>query len=289
MNLRHSFALLRIDQWIKNAFVFVPAFFAARLWEEAILWRVGLAFAAFCLLSSVVYILNDTVDRDRDRQHPQKQKRPIASGAVSLPQALGVAITLLISVITLSWQVGGALWIVLLAYLGVNILYSFWLKHIALLDISLIALGFLLRIFAGAVVVDIPVSRWLIVLTFLLALLLALGKRRGEFSTQKGEANTRPSLKGYNLVFINQSMVLLAAVTVVAYLMYTISDEVVERIGSEDIYFTTFFVILGLLRYLQLALVYERVESPTRVLFRDRFIQVLLLLWILSFGYLLYF
>jgi len=289
MTIRHLAALLRSDQWIKNTFVFIPAFFAARLWEGAVLWRVGLAFLAFCLLSSVIYILNDTVDRERDRQHPKKRERPIASGAVSLSAAATVAITLLIFVILLSWQAGGDLWIVLSAYLVINLFYSFWLKHIALLDISLIALGFLLRIFAGAVVVDIPVSRWLIVLTFLLALLLAFGKRRGEFNTQSGKTTTRPSLEGYNLAFINQAMVFLAAVIVVAYLMYTISDEVVQRIGSEDIYFTTFFVILGLLRYLQLALVYEQVESPTKVLFKDHFIQVLLLFWILSFGYLLYF
>ena len=289
MTLRHFAALLRCDQWIKNTFVFIPAFFAARLWEGAIFWRVGLAFVAFCFLSSVIYILNDTVDRKRDRQHPKKRDRPIASGAVSLREAAIVAIILLIFVILLSWQAGGMLWIVLSSYLVINLFYSYWLKHIALLDISLIALGFLLRIFAGAVVVDIPVSRWLIVLTFLLALLLAFGKRRGEFNTQSGKTTTRPSLEGYNLVFINQAMVFLAAVIVVAYLMYTISDEVVQRIGSEDIYFTTFFVILGLLRYLQLALVYEQVESPTKVLFRDHFIQVLLLLWILSFGYLLYF
>ena len=177
----------------------------------------------------------------------------------------------------------------MLTYLSINILYSLWLKHIAIIDIAIIASGFLLRIFAGGIAAQVPISRWLIVLTFLLAMILALGKRRNEFLAQTDGRQSRPVLDGYNLPFIDLSMVFLAAVTVVAYLMYTISDEVVGRIGSEELYFTTFFVVLGLLRFLQLALVFNRTASPTRVLLEDRFIQLMLLLWGGAFVYLLYF
>ncbi|MEL6866176.1 MAG: UbiA prenyltransferase family protein, partial [Bacteroidota bacterium] len=253
-----------------------------------ILIPVLLAFIAFCLMASSVYIMNDYVDIEQDRQHPKKRFRPLASGAITKAQARGLGAILACAALGLSAYLSRDLLLILLAYGLLNIAYSFRLKHVAIVDVSIIALGFLLRVFAGGLVVGIPVSSWLIVLTFLLAMILGFGKRRGEFVALGGESQTRQSLEGYNLAFIDVSMVFMAAVTVGAYLMYTVSEEVVERIGSEQIYMTTFFVILGILRYLQLALVYQQSESPTGILLKDRFIQILLLFWILAFAYLLY-
>ncbi len=281
--------LIRLRQWIKNAFVFIPAFFAARILDQGLGIDLALNFLAFSLMASGVYVMNDYVDRERDRQHPEKQNRPLASGAVSSQQALLLGITLGSTSLILAAFINPIFAVILLIYLAINFLYSIRLKHIAIIDIAIIASGFLLRIFAGGVVAAVPISSWLIMLTFLLAMILALGKRRNEFLAQAEGQQSRPALDGYNLPFIDLSMVFLAAVTVVAYLMYTMSDEVVMRIGSDQLYFTTFFVILGLLRFLQLALVFNRTASPTKVLLEDRFIQLMLLLWGGAFLYLLYF
>jgi decaprenyl-phosphate phosphoribosyltransferase len=256
--------------------------------EAGVLESVGLAFLSFCLMASCVYILNDLKDVEADRLHPQKRKRAIASGAVSPGRAIVVACILgLISLGTASFLSIDLLG-VLFVYLFINFAYTYVLRAVAIVDITIIALGFLLRIFAGGVVADIPISHWLIVQTFLLALLLALGKRRAEF-TNHGKEAMRASLSGYNLPFIDGAMVFLGAVTVVAYLMYTISPEVTSRIGSEYVYLTGFFVVLGILRYLQLAMVYSLTETPSRLLLKDSFLQVVLLGWGLLFGWLLYF
>ncbi|MEM1321767.1 MAG: decaprenyl-phosphate phosphoribosyltransferase [Bacteroidota bacterium] len=289
MTITAILRLIRLRQWVKNGFVLIPAFFAARILDQALVLDLLGAFLAFSLMASCVYVINDYVDRERDRQHPEKQHRPLASGVVSTRQATVLAVVLGGAALALAVLVQLHVAWLLLLYLGINILYSIWLKHIAIVDISIIASGFLLRIFAGGIAAQVPISRWLIVLTFLLALILALGKRRHEFLTQSEGRQSRPVLDGYNLPFIDLSMVFLAAVTVVAYLMYTISDEVVGRIGSEQLYVTSFFVVLGLLRFLQLALVFNRTASPTRVLLEDRFIQLMLMLWGGVFLYLLYF
>ncbi len=280
--------LLRPEQWVKNLFVVIPAFFAARLSEVEVIHDVALGVIIFSLLASGIYCFNDWRDIEQDRQHPRKRFRPLASGAVSAQTGLLLAGGLTALAFMLAWYFLPDLWLVLALYLGINIFYSLGLKRVAILDVHLIALGFLLRVFAGGIVAQVPVSRWLIVLTFLLALILALSKRRGEFSNEAAGPASRPALKAYNLSFIDLSIVMLSGVTVVAYLMYTLSGEVIDRIGSPHIYFTTFFVLMGMLRYLQLTIVFAKTESPTRVLWTDLFLQLVLLGWITAFGYLLY-
>ena len=288
--MKNIFHLIRVKQWVKNLFVFMPIFFAGRFMELDIVLEVCLAFLIFSLTASMIYIINDYADIDNDRLHPRKKNRPLASGAISKKEAIIIFCTLMIVVLGLGLLAGPNIMGIIAIYFVMNLAYTFWLKHIAILDICIIAIGFLLRIFVGGQAADVPISMWLVVLTFLLAMILALGKRRGEFIGQDGQGlQTRKSLKGYNLAFIDSSMLFMAAITVVAYLMYTISDEVVNRIGSEYIYFTTIFVILGVMRYFQQTLVYNRTESPTSVLYKDHFIQLVLLLWIATFAYLLYF
>jgi decaprenyl-phosphate phosphoribosyltransferase len=178
--------------------------------------------------------------------------------------------------------------LITLTYFFNNLLYSFYLKHIALVDISLIGIGFLLRVYAGGEVTGVAVSQWLTVMTFLLALILGLAKRRGEYLIATEGQVFRKALEGYNLPFLDMSMVVCSTVAVVAYLMYCFSPEVTQRIGNEKIYYTAFFVVLGVLRYLQLTLVFNKTESPTRALLRDGFLKIILLAWISAFVWLLY-
>ncbi len=290
MTLRDVLVLLRPEHWVKNLFLFIPAFFAARLSDPSVLLRSVAGFVAFSLTASAVYILNDLADAEHDRRHPTKSKRPVASGEIGLPLALVFMVfLLLISAALASWLGQKMLMFTVLYFLS-NVAYSFFLKHIAIVDISLIGVGFLLRVFAGGAATGVAVSQWLTVLTFLLALILALAKRRGEYliETQQGGSTFRKSLEGYNLQFLDMSIVVCSTVAIVAYLMYCFSPEVTERIGSHQIYYTAFFAVVGILRYLQLTWVYEKTESPTRALLTDTFLQLVLLAWVGCFVWLLY-
>ena len=288
MSFRNFVRLIRLEHWVKNLFVFIPAFFAARLSEWPVLERAMLGFLSFSLIASAVYVLNDFVDAPQDRNHPDKCRRPIASGAVGKKTALAVLAALLSSGTALAAALDPTLLLICLVYFAINVFYSFSLKHIALVDISLIGMGFLLRVFAGGAVTGVEVSHWLIVMTFLLALILGLAKRRGEYVIATGGHTFRRALEGYNLPFLDVSITVCSTVAIVAYLMYCFSPEVTTRIGSDNIFYTAFFVVLGILRYLQLTLVFDRTESPTRALLRDGFLQIVLLGWIGAFAWLLY-
>ena len=288
MSLRSLIQLIRIEHWVKNLFLFLPAFFAARLIEWPVFERAALGFLAFSLIASSVYILNDLVDAPQDRNHPDKRHRPIASGLIGRRQAVAVLVLLLVSGTVLAAFLSPAMLGFSLLYFIVNVFYSFSLKHIAIVDVSLIGLGFLMRVLAGGAVTGVSVSHWLIVMTFLLALILGLAKRRGEYVIATGGQTFRKALEGYNLPFLDMSITVCSTVAIVAYLMYCFSPEVTSRIGSTNIFYTAFFVIVGILRYLQLALVFNRTESPTRALLRDGFLQIVLLGWIGAFVWLLY-
>ncbi len=280
--------LLRLHQWIKNLLLFVPIFFSGQIQNIDLLLQVLVAFFSYSLMASTVYILNDYVDIQRDKLHPTKQNRPLARGKVSKSQAQILFVILLISSLGISFLVSYKLTIILAIYFVVNVLYSLRLKHEAIVDITIIATGFLLRIFAGSIPFEIIVSKWLIIMIFLSAMFIGIAKRRGELILENDGA-TRKSLEGYNLQFVDIAMVMMAAVTIVCYIMYTVSEEVVARIGSDDIYMTTFFVIIGILRYLQQTIVFTKTEAPTKVFLKDRFIQVCIVLWIIVFGWFLYF
>jgi 4-hydroxybenzoate polyprenyltransferase len=288
MTVRHLLHLIRIEHWVKNLFLFIPAFFGAKLLAEGVLLRAVAGFIAFSLIASAVYVLNDLVDAKQDRNHPDKCRRPIASGAISGRQAIIVLAGLLISGSLLAGYLSNMMLLITLIYFFNNLLYSFYLKHIALVDISLIGIGFLMRVYAGGEVTGVAVSQWLTVMTFLLALILGLAKRRGEYLIATEGQVFRKALEGYNLPFLDMSMVVCSTVAVVAYLMYCFSPEVTQRIGNEKIYYTAFFVVLGVLRYLQLTLVFNKTESPTRALLRDGFLKIVLLAWISAFVWLLY-
>ncbi len=288
MTLRDALQLIRLEHWVKNLFVFLPAFFAARLIEWSTLQNAFWVFAAFSAVSSGVYVLNDWIDAPQDRNHPDKQNRPIARGAIRRREAFLLLATTSVAGFVLAALLNPTVLLICSLYVGVNALYTFSLKHIAIVDISLIGVGFLLRVLAGGAATGVEVSHWLIVMTFLLALILGLAKRRGEYIVAMRGHSFRRALEGYNLPFLDAAMVVCSTVTIVAYLMYCFSPEVTERIGSDRIYYTAAFVIMGILRYLQLTLVFGRTESPTRALLRDAFLQWTLLGWIGAFVWLLY-
>ena len=280
--------LIRPQQWAKNLFLFIPAFFAGALFDTSLFFRLILAFLAFSAVSSAVYVLNDYRDIEADRNHPTKRNRPLASGAIAVSVAIPLMLALAAVGLLIAFWLSPLFLAVLLLYVAINIGYSFGLKHVAILDILLVASGFLLRTVSGGFVADVPISQWLIIMIFLLALFLGLAKRRDDVVIGKTSGTImRRSVKHYNLEFVNACLTMLAGIIIVAYLMYTISDEVVARLG-EHLYFTCVFVIAGMMRYLQISLVENNSGSPTKLLYSDVFLKITLAGWVLSFFVLLY-
>jgi len=274
--------LLRPHQYVKNLFIFAPILFAFNFSQANILSSLY-AFVLFSILASSVYILNDYLDIQEDKKHPTKCKRPLASGSVSLHHAQMMFLFLAATVFILSFLFSKELFIVLVAYFILNILYSLRLKHIPIVDIFIISTGFVLRLFAGALVTNTPLSMWIIIITFLLAIFLALAKRRDDVLLSLEGKETRKSIDGYNLEFVNAAMVLMSGVVILSYLQYTVSTAVIARLGSEYLYLTAFFVILGILRYMQITFVESASGSPTKIVLKDRFLQITILFWLLSF------
>ncbi|WP_295007891.1 UbiA prenyltransferase family protein [Sulfurimonas sp.] len=275
--------LFRVHQYIKNLFIFMPLLFSFSFANINDNLNTLIAFILFSLLASSIYIFNDLMDINEDRVHPKKKYRPLASGRVSMNSAKALILLLSISSLSISFVVNIELFAVMIIYFLLNISYSLKLKHIAILDIFIIATGFVLRLFAGSAVTGISLSMWIILMTFLLAIFLALTKRRDDVLLSLEGQETRKNIDGYNLEFVNAAMVLMAGVVIVSYIQYTISAEVIERLDTEYLYLTSFFVILGIFRYMQITFVEQDSGSPTKVVIRDRFLKVTIFLWLLTF------
>ncbi|MEM8889298.1 MAG: UbiA prenyltransferase family protein [Bacteroidota bacterium] len=288
--LKEYISLLRPHQYIKNLFLFLPAFFSLQIMDVEVVLRTCIAFVAYCCMASAVYILNDYKDREADREHPVKRLRPLAAGTIKTSTAFILMGSLVVLGFLLSILLGKSVFYLLTAYVFINVLYSFKLKHIAVVDIFIIALGFVIRIAVGAYAAPtpIPYSKWIVLMTFLGALFLALAKRRDDVLLAAKGQKVRKSIDGYNLEFINGAMIIMASVLIVAYISYTIAPEIQENFGSEFLYLTVAFVILGVLRYLQISFVEERSGNPTRILLTDLFLQITILAWLLSFVILIY-
>lgn len=287
-------SLVRPQQWLKNVFIFLPIFFSRKLGDGACLSSALIAFVIYCLVAGSIYCLNDICDRESDRLHPTKCRRPIASGAVSMGAGYGIMALLLVLAIALTFIYDSTVRHVLLINVGIyfilNIAYCFWLKHIALVDVFVISIGFVLRVLAGGVVTGIWISPWIILMTFLLALFLSFAKRRDDVLIYERTGDKmRLNIACYNLEFINMAITLVGVIVVVCYIMYTVSPEVIERMGTSNLYLTTIWVLAGILRYLQLTVVDKNSGSLTKILIHDRFIHVCIVGWVLSFGVLIYF
>jgi 4-hydroxybenzoate polyprenyltransferase len=285
---------LRPTQWTKNGLVFAGALFAHTLTNPEIALRSTLGFACFCLLSGGVYLLNDICDIEADRQHPVKRKRPLASGELPISWAWVTLAFLALSATALSWYLGPTFALSAGAFVAVNLLYTFRLKHVVLLDVLAIAMGFVLRAIAGVELIrpvepEVTLSPWLLVCTFFLALFLGFGKRRQEIVVHESRAtNQRAVLKHYTVELLDMLTTLCAGTTLVAYAIYTIWPETVAKVQSEGLLYTVPFVAYGLFRYLWLVRVRVQGEDPSQVLVRDRPLLLNVGLWALVVSIVLY-
>ncbi len=281
--------LMRPSQYVKNLFIFLPSFFGLHFTDPAIMANTSFAFLLFCAAASGVYVFNDCLDRDDDRMHPVKKNRPIASGAVSRKAAVALIAVLVSAALAGAFILNFSVFVIMLVYIALNVFYTVLLKHIALVDVAVIAVGFVLRLFVGSAVSGSPLSMWIIIMTFLLALFLAFAKRREDVMlfVEKGE-KARKVIDGYNLEFLNVSMIIMAAVIIISYVMYTISPSILARLHGDKTYLTMLWVVLGILRYLQLSFVFNNTGNPTKVLLTDRYLQIVIAGWVVSFWCLIY-
>ncbi len=290
--MKNIIRLTRPYQWAKNIFILLPMFFGGALTDANSAQMALMAFLAYSFAASAIYCYNDIIDVEDDRKHSEKCHRPIASGALSVAQGYVImALMMVLSAVIIALMGDRALLVggVVVAYFILDILYCRLLKHYAIVDVCVLSFGFVLRILAGGFATNITPSNWLVMMTFLLTLFLAFAKRRDDVvrMLKTGEA-PRHNTERYNLTFINQAVTITAAVTVVSYIMYTVSPAVTQRIGSDYVYLTSVFVILGLLRYMQLTLVDEKSGDPTKMLYSDHFLQLVIAMWFAAYLIIIY-
>jgi 4-hydroxybenzoate polyprenyltransferase len=283
------FRSLRPSQWAKNLLVFAGLLFGLRLSDPLAVGRATAAFAIFCMLSGVVYLINDIADRDSDREHPHKARRPIASGALPVPAAKAAAVAIAAVALAGALALGMAFFAVAAMYLALLALYSGPLKHIVIIDVLTIAIGFVLRAVAGAVAVDVEISRWLLVCTILLALFISLAKRRHELVLlAAGAKSHRPILGEYSPYLLDQMIAVVTASTLISYIFYTISPETEQKFGTHWLGLTIPFPLYGIFRYLYLVHQREGGGSPADLLLTDRPLLVCVTLWALSVALIIY-
>jgi 4-hydroxybenzoate polyprenyltransferase len=279
--LRATIRLLRPIQWSKNIFLFAPLVFSRHLFEEGYFFKESIAFVVFCVLSSSVYVFNDIADREADRLHPIKKKRPLADGTISVQQGFVVGLVLVVGAVFLSGQFGPKFQAAAGLYFVMNIAYSFWLKQMILVDVFLIAAGFMIRVLAGAFAIDVVVSHWLVLCTLFVSLFLAVSKRRGEILLVHSNTGSvgRPVLKEYDIVLIDQIITITAAGMAISYALYTVADRTVAVFGTEHLIFTTVFVLFGIFRYLIVMRKNKTEDNPTLLLLRDPVMILNIIAW----------
>jgi len=284
--LKNILISLRIKQWVKNIFIFAPMIFSLHMFQPAYIQRSLLAFFLFSLVTGGIYIFNDILDRGHDRLHPVKQNRPIASGRLSAPVAGLAAFALLAGVLLLIARFNREFFVIAVLYIGLNILYSLFLKSVVIIDTMVIALGFVLRIMIGGAVNHVVVYPWILITTFLLAIFLALIKRRQEFlkiQSLHPEQLTRKTLQSYNLGMLDQMISIATATTLISYIMYVLSLDVQQKFHTSKLYYTVPFVIFGIFRYLFLAYSKGEGESPTDIIYSDLPFTLNIILWVSVF------
>jgi 4-hydroxybenzoate polyprenyltransferase len=282
-------AALRPNQWTKNLLVFAALIFAQRLFEAGDVLKSLVAFAVFCILSGVVYLINDIMDRESDRRHPLKSHRPIASGALSVRTAAVAAIVLAMAGVAAAFALSRDFGLVAVGYLCLQALYSGPLKHIVILDVLTLAIGFVLRAIAGAVAIDVDMSHWLFVCTILGALFIALAKRRHELVLLGDDAaHHRPILEEYTPYLLDQMIAVVATSTLIAYIFYTISDETVAKFGTTWLDLTIPFALFGIFRYLYLIHRRDGGGSPSDLLLHDRPLLACVTLWVITVVVIIY-
>ncbi len=274
---------LRPKQWIKNLFIFAALLFSQNLFNRPLLILTVEAFVAFCLASSAHYIFNDLRDIEEDRLHPVKRNRPLASGRLKKAPAVAALLVIGAAGIALAASINTPFLLMVLGYLALQTLYSMWLKHVVILDIFVVAAGFLIRVVAGGLAIRVEISSWLLICTILLSLFLAMGKRRHELVLLNKDATShRPILKEYNVYLLDQMISVVTASTLVAYCLYTISEETVAKFGTRNLIFTVPFVLYGIFRYLYL--IHQKAEggTPEALIVQDKPLLIDIFLWIVA-------
>jgi decaprenyl-phosphate phosphoribosyltransferase len=271
-----------VEEWV----CFPAGIFAA---HAELIYSTNLIFVffSFCLASSSIYVFNDILDVERDRVHPLKKKRPLATGFYSIKFGWflfsGLTLLFLLSLLNIS-NAG----IYIFMYFVLNIIYSLHLKNISIIDVASISLGFVLRVLAGGFSVGVYVSHWMIIMVFLLTISIAFAKRRDDLVIDIAKSQLRKSFSGYSLSFLDIATTVSMTITLVAYILYSVSGEVIERIGSDKLYITSLFVFLGIMRYLQIMIIDRNSGSPIEVLWKDRFLQIVVILWGLVISLIIY-
>ncbi len=266
--IKNYFKLFRITHWIKNFFVFIPLIFSKHLLDQNYLLQVVIGFFAFSLVSSLVYIFNDISDAESDRKHPQKKFRPIASGVISKRHAVISMFILFVLVVLISFQVNTSFILILVSYVVINIFYTLYLKNIVIVDLACISLGFLLRVIGGALIIYIYISSWLILTTLFISIFLAVMKRRSEIVLNT-ENETRKVLGEYNLSFIDQISSISAACVIICYALYSVAERTVEYFQTENLVYSSIFVVFGIFRYMYLVFKKSKGENPTEIMLTD--------------------
>jgi 4-hydroxybenzoate polyprenyltransferase len=290
-DLRYLLISLRPKQWVKNLLVIAPIFFSKRMMDISVIAKVMLAFLLFCMFSSSIYLLNDVLDKDKDKKHPKKSKRPIALGLLSIKTCLVSSFSLILLSVGGSIFLGESFLFIGLAYWSINLLYSVYLKQLVIIDVMCIAIGFVLRVMAGGIAVGVPSSHWMLTTIIFLSLFLAFTKRKGELSLfLKTESTvTRPVLKNYNMQILDQFLIISATSSIISYTMFTLSDYAAMRFGSKNLVYTIPFVIFGVFRYFYLINFSDANENPIEMAFTDKFLAVNISLWIIVSIFIIYF
>jgi len=288
--VKNLFKLYRIPQWIKNLFVFVPLIFSKHLFDQNYFLSASLAFLIFCFASSFVYIINDIVDVESDKLHRTKKNRPIAAGLITRANAMNSAIGFIILILILMQHFNFYFMISVSTFLILNVLYSFFLKNIVLLDIFSIAAGFMIRVFAGAFAINVEISSWLILTTMFISLFLAVMKRRSELSLVENTefAATRKVLGQYSKSFTDQMGTIASAGVIVCYALYTVSERTVSVFQTDKLIYTTPFVVFGIFRYMYLVYINKKGENTTQLLITDPAMIINVILYLLTTTLIIY-
>ena len=288
--VRNYIISLRIRQWIKNLFIFAPILFSLNFTNITYLRNSVIAFFLFSFVAGNIYVLNDIIDRKSDINHPKKKFRPIASNALKILPAYILSISIIVITMVAGFFFSREFFIISLFYIGINILYSLYLKKVAVFDVIIIAIGFVLRVMIGGRINEIFLSPWLFIITFLLALFLGLVKRRQEIvlHEKSGLESTRISLKNYSIPFLDQLISITTSATLISYIIYVLNPDIQNYFHTKELYLTVPFVIFGIFRYLFLTYIKQKGENPEEIIFTDLPFLINIILWIGVFVILIY-
>ncbi len=287
--MKEILRLIRFNNWIKNFFIFIPIFFSSQLFDANKLLNTFIVFIGFCLITAFVYILNDIFDLKFDQTHPTKSKRPIALGTISIKTGISIGLVFLLSGMTIIYQISSSSLYLAVFYVILNLAYSLKLKHIGIIDFIIISFGFVIRILIGGEVGDIDLTQWIVIMVFLLSLFIAIAKRRDDvYAFENDKKINRKVVSQYSLSFIDKSITIISSILIMSYILFISSNDVILRYNNEYLYITFIPVLIGILRYNQMVYVYKKGGDPINLLFKDKFIQFCVILWIIIFALIIY-